>query len=186
MKITLKDEVRTLPSLTRVQAMETLGITRHPLDRLTSSGFLPDTRVDHVAALAARRQVSCDEPMVILRSDMRLKFTDDELKAAVSNGWTCDPDDVLKAGHFLVSVASWCVALFVIRGLIGSDITVTDKGTKVLRHRFDVEMVARVDDLIAGKIRHAALPPGHIAPLLDALGHRVPSPQGSPLIIIRP
>ena len=198
MKITLTDAAQSLPRLTRVQTMETLRVTRHPLDRLIASGFLPDTRVDRVAALATRSSVASDEPLVVVRTGLpgwdggrkiglATGFTDVELLESTRQWWTCDLSEVLDAGHILVSVAGWCVAVLELTGPDGAPRDViTDNGATVRRHAFAATLLARVDNLVTGEVRLLGIPGRRVEPVMAALGNRLPTPQGAPLIIVKP
>lgn len=185
-----------LPKLTRGEARRVLGLTRHPMDRLLDGGWLT-TRVDHVAALAARGWISSTRPLVILRvgaarmdGDRPIgldpRFSDDELLQACRQWWTCDPHAVVDAGHLLVTVSTFVVALLAITGIEAESIVITSGGATVKRWSFEADVVARVDDLVYGDTSVLGQPRNPQSDLIQALGNRVPAPQGAPLIIIAP
>jgi hypothetical protein len=177
--------------------MEALGLGRHPLENLLASGCLPDLRVDRVAALASRARAASDCPLVIVRAGQpsldgtrkigyHVSYTDEEVLDGARQKWISNPDEILSAAHILLAVSTWAVALLHVTDVAGTETVTTMRGNTVKRHSYEAALVARVDNLVEGKVRNVSPVPAELAPLVPVLGQRLPSPPGAPLIVTRP
>lgn len=186
------------PQLSKARAAELLGLGKQPLLNLQAMQVLDDLRVDRVTALAAREWAVCDSPLAVVRpgrpdvdADGRLTGYhvdyEDESVLGASRKWFVAPvEQVLAGGHLLVSVSTFVVALLQVTGLQDTVDVLTDRGTTVRRNAFAGRLLARVDDLVAGTLRHVEDVPGALEPLLPLLGHRLVSPPGAPLLVLPP
>jgi hypothetical protein len=189
---------QTVPRLSRVQAENLLGIGRHPLANLQATGALDELRADWVGALATRAWVRSDSPLVVVRSgrpavddDGRAvgwasSYTDFQVQESARKFWVSNSDAVCDAGHILVAVSTWVVALLRVTGVEDEREHRTEKGTVLRRIAYEASVVARVDDLVAGAARVCGPVPAELEPLLAAVGQRVASPPGAPLIVASP
>lgn len=197
MKITLTPSEAKMPRISRTQAMEILSLGRHPLDNLIASGCLPGLSVDHVAALASRSWVTSDSPLVVVRAGQpawdgprkigyHASYQDEEVVEGSRQWWISNPDEIIDAGHILLTMSTWTVALLRVSGRADTETMTTARGNTVKRHSYKATLIARVDDLVKGEVRIAASVPEQLEPLLRVLGQRLPSPPGAPLIVTRP
>jgi hypothetical protein len=172
--------------VTRTEMARVLDLNRRQASRLVDDGWTPPT-VRSVAALAARGRIVADEPIAVLRlggpdwdSARRIgispAYADNEIVDAARMWWTGPVQTVVDAGHLLVTANTFAVALLLIEGIEETETVGT-----VARSRFKAVLAARVDDLVTNEVRVLQ---SH--PLVKALGHRVPSRKGAPLVIFWP
>ncbi len=198
MRVELLPPTTTFPKLSKVRAAELLGLGKQPLVNLQAMGLLPDLRVDRVTALAARPWVTADAGLAVVRpgrpgadDDGRLtglhtSYSDDQVVEATRKWFVAPVEAVLGGQHLLVSASTFLVALLYVTGLEATRDVLTERGTTVRRNAFEARLLARVDDLVAGVVRQVAEVPNALASLVAALGQRVPSPAGAPLLVLPP
>jgi hypothetical protein len=148
-------------------------------------------------ALGSRAWATSDEKLIVVRlgrpdADATRKvgfsvaYSDAELLESARKWWISRPEEVVGAGHMIVSVATFAVALLHVTGVEDFSSVVTERGNTVKRIAYETTLLARVDDLVAGDVRRVAAVPAALEPLMAVLGQRVPSPPGAPLIAVRP
>jgi hypothetical protein len=197
-RVELLPPTTSFPNLSKVRAAELLGLGKQPLVNLQVMGLLPDLRVDRVAALAARPWVTADAGLAVVRPGrpdtaddgrlmgMHTSYSDYQVVEATRKWFVAPVDAVLAGQHLLVSASTFLVAWLNVTGLEATRDVQTERGTTVRRNAFETRLLARVDDLVAGVVLQIADVPDALAPLVAALGQRVPSPAGAPLLVPPP
>lgn len=142
--------------LTHARIASTLGISVPGVRKLVDAAVLSQPASPAmVAEFATRPRLGIsDGEITVLRTgpaeevfDPERRFmgydasmTDQEANRATTRWWRCDPDRVLSAGLFLVTISTIPVAVFEVNGLLDT----LGHGTEV-RHALDARLLARFD-----------------------------------------
>jgi|GEM_PF-1890715 len=146
-----------------------LGISRGSLDKLVAAGILPTPiSADTVEKLARRPMLAvASGELTVLRTAARaeaydedrtwigfhIEHTDDEVTETSLRWWRCDPKKVIDNQLYAVTVSTIPVAVYNIRGVIGSYQRTTESGS---RYHFDGTLLARLGDGPRYAANHAA------------------------------
>lgn len=190
-------------TLTRTQAAARLELNPAGVDKLMRAGILSTPiKATEVAPLTGRERLQVTAgALTVLRTDAREKanrdkypadprrwmgfhveHTDEDLESASLRWWRSDPVKVVDNELFVVTVATFPVAVY--RILERAD-SVTRADEDVPRHRYAGELLARVLPGMAVAYRQDV--PGHLPPLAgQIMGSRIVVSSGGPIGYLEP
>lgn len=165
-------------TLTRTQASSRLELNPAGVDKLIRAGVLSaPIKTIEVERLSGRERLQVTSGgLTVLRTNAReeadrekypddlrrwmgfhVEHSDEELEAASLRWWRSDPAKVIDNELFVVTVATFPVALYRVTGRTGS-VTRADEETP--RHRYGGQLVARVHPGMA--VTYLQDAPGHL------------------------
>lgn len=189
--------------LNRTQAASRLGLNGPPLDKMINAGMLTaPIATQAIERLRGREYLQLTEgELTVLRTDSRasslperypdddrkwigfhVEHTDEELEAASLRWWRCAPDRVIDNVLFVVTVATFPVALYRVTGeakqIVRPDETVP-------RYHFTGQLLARVSAEMAPTFNGQA--PGHLQPIAkQIMNSRITVTSGGPIGYLEP
>ncbi|NUV76402.1 helix-turn-helix domain-containing protein [Streptomyces fungicidicus] len=193
-----------MTDMTTVRAAEQLNLAVGTLRRLIASGLLPTLRARgnrtvmptaDIETLARREAVGPSavgrQELPVLRVGVAEKaddggqgwtgfstqLTPDQLQAALSGWWRCDPERVVRAGLMAVTLGQYVVA--VLTGIDGYD------GRGDGRYRFHGTLAGSVTELVTPQQWVNPDAPGADRARL-LLGRRLESESGGPVAYVQP
>jgi len=190
-------------TLTRTQAAARLELNPAGVDKLVRAGILSTPiKAEEVEQLTGRERLQVTAgALTVLRTDAReqadrakypqdprrwmgfhVEHTDEELEAASLRWWRSDPSKVLDNELFVVTVATFPVALYRILGRADS-ITRNDEDTP--RHHYDGQLLARVHPGMS--VTYAQDAPGHLRMMArQIMSSRTVVSSGGPIGYLEP
>lgn len=188
MKITYTTPPSQEATLTRTESARLLALNRRNIDSLLQNHWMT-LRLSDVAPLAARKYVSANVPLAVLRlgapdydhDGRRIgvapSYSDEEFTESARKWWTGPVDQALDTGCMLVTTSSFIVGLLALESIEAT----IQPSPSVKRSSFNVRLLARVNNLVRNDVRVF-----ETHPLVETLGHRIVPQRGSPLIVIAP
>lgn len=195
LRVVLRPPEEREPRISAAVAGEMLQCTPRALALLLNGGYFPLTQ-PAVHSLATRPHIQVlDGVLPVVRLGPKrfdgarpigagADMLDNELVAATSGWWACNPIEVAEAGLLGVVVSSFVVAVLQIDNTAGyRHMDIPARSTVVRRYWFATKLWGRIDDLLEPATIRWLEP--STQEVVDLLGNRVPSPRGAPLVVLR-